>query len=149
MDPAILSASAAVLGSLAGGSASLATAWMNQRVQGKRVAVQVETRKREQLYADFITECAKLALDALDHTLDRPETLQQAYTLVNRIRLTSCDAVLHAAEAAIQEILAAYRAPNMPIEKFREISLAEIHDPLKAFSEACRYELQMLRQDGV
>ncbi len=148
MDPAILSASAAVLGSLAGGSASLATAWMNQRVQGKRVAVQVETRKREQLYADFITECAKLALDALDHTLERPETLQQAYTLVNRIRLTSCDAVLHAAEAAIQEILAAYRAPNMPIEKFREISLAEIHDPLKAFSEACRYELQLLRQDG-
>jgi hypothetical protein len=148
MDPAILSASAAVLGSLAGGSASLATAWMNQRVQGKRVAVQVEMRKREQLYADFITECAKLALDALDHTLERPETLQQAYTLVNRIRLTSCDAVLHAAEAAIQEILAAYRAPNMPIEKFREISLAEIHDPLKAFSEACRYELQLLRQDG-
>jgi hypothetical protein len=148
MDPAILSASAAVLGSLAGGSASVATAWMNQRVQGKRVAVQVETRKREQLYADFITECAKLALDALDHTLERPETLQLAYTLVNRIRLTSCDAVLHAAEAAIQEILSAYRAPNMPIEKFREISLAEIHDPLKAFSEACRYELQLLRQDG-
>jgi len=148
MDPAILSASAAVLGSLAGGSASIATAWMNQRVQGKRVAVQVETRKREQLYADFITECAKLALDALDHTLERPETLQQAYTLVNRIRLTSCDAVLRAAEDAIQEILAAYRAPNIPIEKFREISLAEIHDPLKAFSEACRYELQLLRQDG-
>jgi hypothetical protein len=56
MDPAILSASAAVLGSLAGGSASLATAWMNQRVQGKRVTAQIETRKREQLYADFLTE---------------------------------------------------------------------------------------------
>jgi hypothetical protein len=147
MDPAILSASAAVLGSLAGGSASLATAWLNQKTQAKRVSVQVETRKREQLYADFLTECSKLALDALDHTLDRPETLQQAYTLVNRIRLTSCDAVLRAAEAAIQEILAAYRAPNMPIEKFREISLAEIHDPLKAFSEACRRELQLLQRD--
>lgn len=148
MDPAILSASAAVLGSLAGASASLATAWLNQKTQAKRVSVQVETRKREQLYADFLTECSKLVLDALDHTLDRPETLQQAYTLVNRIRLTSSDAVLHAAEATIQEILATYRAPNIPIEKLRDMPLAEIHDPLKAFSEACRYELQLLRQDG-
>ncbi len=148
MDPAILSASAAVLGSLAGGSASLATAWLNQKTQAKRVSVQVETRKREQLYADFLTECSKLALDALDHTLDRPETLQQAYTLVNRIRLTSSDAVLHAGEAAIQEILARYRAPNIPIEKLRDMSLAEIHDPLRAFSEACRDELKLLQQDG-
>ena len=148
MDPAILSASAAVLGSLAGGSASLATAWLSQKTQAKRVSVQVETRKREQLYADFLTECSKLALDALDHTLDRPETLQQAYTLVNRIRLTSSDAVLHAGEAAIQEILARYRAPNIPIEKLRDMSLAEIHDPLRAFSEACRDELKLLQQDG-
>lgn len=145
MDPAILSASAAVLGSLAGGSASLATAWLNQKTQAKRVSVQIETRKREQLYADFLTECSKLALDALDHTLDQPETLQQAYTLVNRIRLTSSDAVLHAGEAAIQE---RYRAPNIPIEKLREMSLAEIHDPLRAFSEACRDELKLLQQDG-
>jgi hypothetical protein len=148
MDPAILSASAAVLGSLAGASASLATAWLSQKTQAKRVAVQVETRKREQLYADFITECSKLFLDALDHTLDRPETLQQAYTLVNRIRLTSSDAVLHAGEAAIQEIVARYRAPNIPIEKLRNMSLAEIHDPLRAFSEACRDELKLLQQDG-
>jgi hypothetical protein len=147
MDPAILSASAAVLGSLAGGAASLATGWLNQKTQAKRVSVQVETRKREQLYADFLTECSKLALDALDHTLDHPETLL-AYTLVNRIRLTSSDAVLHAGEAAIQEVLARYRAPNIPIEKLRDMPLAEIHDPLKAFSEACRYELQLLRQDG-
>ena len=148
MDPAILSASAAVLGSLAGGFASFATAWLNQKTQAKREAFQVETRKREQLYADFLTECSKLALDALDHTLDHPKTLQLVYTLVNRIRLTSSDAVLHAAEAAIQEILATYRAPNIPIEKLRDMPLAEIHDPLKAFSEACRYELQSLRQDG-
>ena len=144
MDPAI----AALLGSVAGGSASLATAWMNVKAQERLVAVQTEMHKRELLYTDFITECSKLVLDALDHTLDRPETLQVAYTLVNRIRLTSSDAVLHAAEAAIQEILATYRGPNMPIEKLRDMPLAEIHDPLKAFSEACRYELQLLRKNA-
>ena len=147
MDPAILSASAALLGSLAGGSSSFATAWMNQKAQGKRVSIQTETRKREQLYSEFITECSKLVLDALDHSLDRPETLQLAYTLVNRMRLTSGDAVLAAAESAIEQILATYRAPNLPIEVFRGLSLAKIHDPLRAFSDACRDELILLRQD--
>ena len=149
MDPAILTASAAVLDSLAGGSASIATAWLTQRTQGRRQAVQVETRKREVLYADFITECSKLVLDALDHTLDQPGTLLQAYSLVNRIRLTSSDAVLHEAEAAMQEIIATYRAPNLPIEKFREISMDKGRDPLKAFSEACRDELKSLQRDGI
>jgi hypothetical protein len=149
MDPAILSATAAVLGSLTGGSASIATAWLTQKTQGRRQAVQVETRKREVLYADFITECSKLVLDAFDHTLDRPETLLQAYSLVNRIRLTSSDAVLHEAEAALQEILATYRAPNLQIEELREMSMDNAHDPLKAFSEACRDELKSLQKYGI
>jgi hypothetical protein len=149
MDPAILSATAAVLGSLTGGSASIAAAWLTQRTQGRRQAVQLETRKREVLYADFITECSKLVLDALDHTLDRPETLLQAYALVNRIRLTSSDAVLHEAEAAMHEILATYRAPNLPIEELHEMSMDNAHDPLKAFSEACRDELKSLQKNAV
>ena len=149
MDPAILSATAAVLGSLSGGSASIATAWLTQRTQGRRQAVQVETRKREVLYADFITECSKLVIDALDHILDRHETLLQAYSLVNRIRLTSGDAVLHEAEAAMHEILATYRAPNLPIEELHEMSMDSAHDPLKAFSEACRDELKSLQKNAV
>ena len=149
MDPAILSASAALLGSLAGGSSLLATAWMNQKAQGKRVSIQTETRKREQLYSEFITECSKLVLDALDHSLDRPETLQQAYTLVNRIRLTSGDAVLHAAEKTIEAIIARYRAPNMSIQGLLEMPLAAFHDPLKAFSDTCRSELSKLQQDRI
>jgi hypothetical protein len=149
MDPALLSASAAVVGSLTGGSASIATAWLTQRTQGRRQAVQAEARKLEVLYSDFITECSKLALDALDHSLDRPETLLQAYSLVNRIRLNSSDAVLHEAEAAIQEILATYRSPNLPIEKFREMSMDKAHDPLKSFSEACRDELKSLQKYGI
>jgi hypothetical protein len=149
MDSALLSASAAVLGSHTGGSASIASAWLTQRTQGRRQAIQVETRKREVLYADFITECSKLVLDALDHALDRPGTLLQAYSLVNRIRLISSDAVLHEAEAAMQEILEMYRAPNLPIEKLYEISMDRARDPLKAFGEVCRGELKSLQKDGI
>jgi hypothetical protein len=32
--------------------------------------VDAEIRKRELLYTEFIAECSKLAIDALDHTLD-------------------------------------------------------------------------------
>ncbi len=147
MDPAILSASAAVLGSLAGASASLATAWLTQRSQGKRAVVHAEVHKRELLYADFITECSRMYLDALDHTLERPQTFQQAYSLLSRIRLASSGAVLREAEAAIQQILDAYRAPNLTVEELRVMSMAELQDPIKAFSEACRDELRSLHQE--
>jgi hypothetical protein len=145
MDPAVLTASAAVLGSLAGASASLATAWLSQKTQGRRAAIQTEVHKREVLYSDFITECAKLYLDALEHSLERPEIFQPVYSLASRIRLVSDDAVVREAEAAIKALLDLYRAPNLSIEKLREMSPAELQDPLRPFSEACRQELQSLK----
>jgi len=147
MDPAVLSASAAVLGSLAGASASLATAWLTQRSQGKRAVIQAEVHKRELLYAEFITECSRLYLDALDHALERPETFQKTYSLLSRIRLASPGAVLREAEAAIQQILDTYRAPNLTVERLRVVSLSELQDPIRAFSEACRDELLSLHQE--
>ena len=145
MDAAVLTASAAVLGSLTGASASLVSSWLTQRTQGRRAAAQAEVHKRELLFSDFITECSKLYLDALDHQLERPETFQAAYSLLSRIRLTSGEAVLREAEAAIQGILDTYRAPNLTIDKLRDIPLTQLHDPIKAFSEACRDELNSLQ----
>jgi tyrosyl-tRNA synthetase len=148
MDTAVVTAASAILGSLVGGSASLATAYISQRTQARRAAIQEEMRKREVLYTDYIAECSKLALDSMEHTLETPETLRSAYTLVSRIRLVASDAVLQAAEAALEEIFESYRAPNLPPEKFRALtSLKSVHDPLRAFSEACRRELQALKRD--
>jgi len=45
--------------------------------------------RREALYAEFISEASKLSIDALDHTLEKPERLADAYALQNRIRATS------------------------------------------------------------
>ena len=97
MDVAVLSAMSAVLGSIVGGSASITTAWFTQRTQARRERIRAEVQKREALYADFIAECAELAMDSIDHTLDRPETLVKVYSLENRIRLTSSDDVVAAA----------------------------------------------------
>ena len=88
MDPAIVSAMAAVLGSLVGGSATVATAWITQRTLSKRELLGMEIRARETLYGEFIRECSKLVMDSFTHTLDKPEKLLPAYELLNRIRLS-------------------------------------------------------------
>lgn len=143
MDPSIVSGLSAVFGSLVGGGASIATAWFTQRAQSRREAVHAEIRKRELVYAEFISECSKLAIDAIDHTLDSPSALIQVYGLLNRIRLTSSDSVVKAAEISIKAIVEQYLEPNV---SFADL-LANIKiqpDPLQGFSEACRYELREL-----
>jgi hypothetical protein len=144
MDPSIVSALAALLGSMVGGSATIATTWINLRTQGRRELVTAEIRKRELLYTEFIAECSKLSLSSLDHTLDHAETLIQVHALVNRIRLVSTSAVLAAAEAAVKRILKQYVRPNLTPEEIQELALSEYDDPLKPFSDACRRELQEL-----
>lgn len=141
MDATVVTALSAVMGSLVGGSASIATAWFTQRTQGKRERIMTEILKRETLYAEFISECSKLSIDALDHTLDDPKKLVQAYSVQNRIRLRSSEAVLQAAADAIRLLLARYFGPNMTPEQMQAYVLSEHEDPLKAFAEACRKEL--------
>jgi hypothetical protein len=72
MDAAIVSAMAAVFGSLVGGSVSLATAWITQNTLNKRELIGKEIRKPEMLYGQFIHECSKLITDSFTRTLDTP-----------------------------------------------------------------------------
>jgi hypothetical protein len=144
MESTVVGALSAVLGSVVGGSASIATAWFTSKTQGRREVVRAEIKRRETLYAKFISECSKLAIDALDHTLDSAESLVKAYALQNRIRLTSSDAVIDAAALAIKYILQRYLSPNITKEELRALALSVNDDPLKSFSDACRVELATL-----
>ncbi len=114
--------------------------------------VRAEIRKRESLYGEFIAECSKLLIDALDHTLDNPDKLLLTYALQNRIRLTSSDAVVAAADQTLHSILMQYFEQNITPQQLREeLSLSLIddqrkrNDPLKPFSEVCRQELRALQ----
>jgi len=98
MDPTIVGATAAVLGSLVGGSATVATAWITQRTLSKRELIGAEIRSRETLYGEFIRACSKLVVDSFERTWDKPEALLPAYELLNRIRLCASAAVLAQAE---------------------------------------------------
>ena len=144
MDAAIVSAMAAVLGSLVGGSATVATAWVTQRTLSKRELIGAEIRKREMLYGEFISASSKLVMDSFTHTLDKPETLLPVYEVLNRIRLCASDAVLAEAERILATITEQYFSPNLSIEEMR--ALVRLHnDPLRSFGEACRVELKSMR----
>jgi hypothetical protein len=146
MDTALISALAAVMGSLVGGSATIATAWITQKTQSRRDLLNAELQKRESLYTEFITECSKLAIDALDHTLEDPEKVFVVYALQNRIRLKSTAPVVEAADHTITRILEQYFGPNLTRDQLKELALSRPADPLRPFSEACRQELEDLRR---
>ena len=141
MDTTIVSALTGIIGTICGGSASFATAWVTQKTRARREEVRAEVSKREALYGDFIDECSKHVMDSLEHNLDKSERLLSIYASLNRIRLCASEAVLAQAQKVVTFIVEQYFAPNVSVEEFHE----RVHnggiDPLKAFSEACRREL--------
>ena len=144
MNTTIVTALAGIVGSLCGGSASVATAWVTQKTRNKRERIRAQVNKREALYGEFINECSKSVMDSLERNLDKPHTLLSIYALLNRIRLSSSEAVLTQAVELVRFIMEQYFAPNVSMEEFHE----RVHngglDPLKAFSEACRRELSSM-----
>ena len=122
---------AGVLGSLVGGSASVATTWMAQKTLNRREILREELRKREALYGEFIGECAKLVMDAFTHKLEKPETLLPLFALINRIRLCASREVLAEAERLLRRITDQYFASNLTVEELRELA----RDDLKALDK--------------
>ena len=145
MDTMILTAMSGVLGSLVGGSATVATAWVTQKTVNRRELIQTEIRKRETLYGEFIGECAKLLVDAFTHTLDQPEKLLPIYAQINRIRLCASQPVLIEAERVLRRITEQYFLRNLTVEELTRLARSEDADPLKEFGEACRAEIKSMR----
>ena len=144
MEANVVSALSAVLGSLVGGTASIASSWVTQRTAGRREHIQNQVEKREALYAEFIAEASKLSIDALDHTLEQPERIADVYALLNRIRLTSSRVVVDAGDEVIHGVLQRYFSPKMTPAEREKYALSMHDDPLKPFAEACREELMRL-----
>jgi hypothetical protein len=145
MDSTIVTALAGVLGSLVGGGATAATAWVSARTQSKRALVAVEMKKRETLYGEFISECSERAMDSFERSLDKPEVLLKAYELLNRIRLCASPTVLQEAERAVAVIMEQYFASNLSLDEMRALMRQGGNvDPLRSFAEACRSELKAM-----
>jgi hypothetical protein len=84
MDSSMVTAGAAMLGSLTGEAASILTTWITQRTQAVRSQIEARLRERETLYGEFITEASRLTLEALSHSLEQPETFVKLSISPNR-----------------------------------------------------------------
>ena len=87
MDSAWISAFSAVMGSLVGAFTSFVTTYANQRNQYRRDFLSRQFAQRENLYAEFINEAARLMADSLEQEMVKPSALVPIYGLENRIRL--------------------------------------------------------------
>ena len=146
MDASIISALAAVAGSLTGGFATFATAWVTQRTSSRREFVRAEISKRETLYGKYICECSRLFMDSLVRTFEKPETMLPVYALLNRIRVSASDAVLAEAERLLRRVTEQYFSPNLSVEELHAlVNSGSDVDPLKPFGDVCRAELKSMR----
>jgi len=147
MDTTIIAAAAAVLGSLVGAAATIATTWITQRTQTVRSKIEAKLRDREALYGEFITEASRLTVDGLTHQLEQPATFVKLYGILGRIRLVAPDPVLASAEACCRQIVELYARPNMTVDQIRAAFENGQIDPIKKFSTVCRSELLEISQD--
>ena len=148
MDSTIIPALAAAGGSLVGAAASIVTTWITQRAQSVHAEREEKLRNREALYGEFITEASRLTVEALSHSLERPDTFVKLYGIIGRIRLVATDPVLAAAEACLRQIIDLYARPNMTVEQIRLAFERDRLDPIKDFSVACRKELLEIAGGG-
>lgn len=145
MDIKSLTAFYGVLGTIIGVSATVTIAWINQKAQHRRELLRDEIDRRETLYGEFIAECARLLMDAFQHSLEKAEAFVPVYALVNRILLCASQPVLAEAEQVVMRITEQYFSNNLSMAELRRIATSEDTDPLKAFGEACRAELKDIR----
>ena len=148
MDSTIITAIAAACGSLMGAAATIVTTWITQRTETVRAEREAKLRDRQTLYGEFITEASRLTIEALSHSLEKPDTFVTLYAILGRIRLVAADPVLVAAESCCRQLVDLYVKPNMTVEQIRLAFERDQLDPIRDFSVACRKELLEIAGGG-
>jgi hypothetical protein len=144
MSPGTITAFAAIFGSLVGALGSSVSTWIAQRHQDRRELLAKKIFHREQLYSDFISESARVLVDALENNFKDANKLIPAYALLSRIRLSSSRDVLESADGLVRGIINTYSNPNLTPEQIQSRAVNG-EDPLKEFSEICRAELDSMQ----
>ena len=142
MDPAYVTAFAALAGATIGGLTSLATSWLTQHVQFRSQQLAHSVSKREELYKNFIEEASKWYVDAFEHDQAEVSNLVNLYALVSRMRVLSSPTIVEKADEVVRLIIETYLAPNKTFRDLPELLDSEGLNPLREFSNACREELR-------
>lgn len=142
VDGPVILALAALTGSVVGACSSMAATFIGQRLHARWTRIGAELEEREKLYGKFVEEAVPMFVDAIQRSAMDPAKIMRLYAIVARIRLTSTERVLRAAEEVGKELLEAYeRPPEDPAEVLARYAHGEDDiDPFREFTEACRQE---------
>jgi hypothetical protein len=149
IDAPLLSAIAALIGALMGGTASLIAAIYTQRYQDRLQRIAREMTKREMVYADFIMHASKLVLKTqVRDKIKLGGDEQQLIGLINRMRLFAPPDVINEAEVVIRAIVEIALRPSIEPRQLAEeaLSNSRLPDPLLSFSLICRADLDKVHQ---
>ena len=144
MNPAYISALAALAGSVIGGLTTFAAAWVTQRQQANVQWLLQEKTRRQELYQQFIEEVSKSYLDALIHDQTAIAPMVSLYALINEMRVVSDPGIAERADKVVRMIVDTYFLPNKTLPELRAMMESGALDFLRDFSEACREELDAL-----
>ena len=142
MNPAFLSAVAALAGSAVGGLTSFLSTWLGQSTQFKSQLVLNDKSNRQELYREFIEQASQLYIDALTHDEPDPSKAIILYALVSRMRVLSSHKVAEEGHATARRIVQSYSEPNKSSKDLVSMVDTDTLDPLQAFATACREELE-------
>jgi hypothetical protein len=142
MEAASISAFAALAGSAIGGLTSLAASWLSHHVQFTAERRANNRSRRTELYKSFIEEASRLYADAYEHDTADASKLVNLYALISRMRILSSPGVIESADRVARVIIQTYLSPNKTFSNITEVLDNDAMNPLRAFGEACREELQ-------
>ena len=144
MEPATISALAALGGATVGGVTSFAATWLSQRTQARVQELTHKRTVREELYKAFIEEASKLYADALVHEMSDASKLVGLYAMISEMRVISARNTIEGDDKVARMIVDTYLAPNKTIPELHEMVNHGAIDVLQIFSEAARQEFRSL-----
>jgi hypothetical protein len=141
LNPAYISALAALAGAIIGGLTSFATSWLTQRTQLRHAHREAERVELKALCDDFITEASRLVIEALTNKTDDITGLVGLYAMVGRMSLVSDQTVIDAATRAKDAIIETYLGPDYSVRELMDHARQGKISFLVEFSAACRRDL--------
>jgi hypothetical protein len=144
MDTSVVTALSALAGAAIGGLTSVVATLLIQRAQAREQRLAHYQLRRQDLYREFIEQASKLYIHALQN--DKPDIsgLMGLYAEVSRMRVLSSKAVVDSADQILKTIINSYLEPNKTFPELRQMAHSGLIDPLRNFSEACRFEAESL-----
>jgi len=148
MEPATISALAALAGAAIGGVTSFAATWLTQRTQARVQELTHKLSRLEDLYKAFVQKASNLYGDALVHDTTDVSKFVGLYALISEMRILSSKNTIENADAVARMILNTYHSPNKTLPELEDMVNHGEVDALQTFSEAAREELRRLGRRG-